>query len=144
MEGHTFPEVSLKAKDLMKSPAVTARRETSIENLAKIMYDKGIGSVIIVDEDGRLEGIVTERDIIYAVAKDKVGKEFPAYTIMTENPITVRPGDSLTSVVKLMKENRIRHIPVVDESGKPLGMISLRDVLDFIMLMLSFVRGGGS
>jgi CBS domain-containing protein len=59
LEGHAFPEVSLKAKDLMKSPAVTARRETSIENLAKIMYDKGIGSVMIVDEDGKLEGIVT-------------------------------------------------------------------------------------
>jgi CBS domain-containing protein len=63
---------------------------------------------------------------------------------MTENPITARPNDSLTSVIKLMKENKIRHIPIVDESGKPLGMISLRDVLDFIILILSFVRGGGN
>ncbi len=129
-----------RVKDLMSSPPITASKEVCIDELANLMYQNRIGSVLIVDKEGNLEGIVTERDIIYAVAKKKVGKCFPAYTIMTEDPITVGPDTTLFEAVKLMRTNRIRHLPVVIEGKKPVGMLSLRDILNFITSVMNMLR----
>ena len=98
-----------------------------------------IGSVIIVDEEGKLEGIVTERDIIYAVAKDKVGKSLPVYMIMMENPITTTPDTPVMEAVIAMRESNIRHLPVVDREGRPVGMLSLRDVLDAVTTLMEMM-----
>jgi len=129
----------MRVKDLMSSPPITASKEVCIDELANLMYQNRIGSVLIVDKEGSLKGIVTERDIIYAVAKKKVGKCFPAYTIMTEDPITVGPDTTLFEAVELMRANRIRHLPVV-EGRKPVGMLSLRDVLNFITSVMNMIR----
>ena len=135
----------LRVEDIMSTPPITASRNDPIEDMAKIMYDNLIGSVLIVDEEGKLEGIVTERDMIYAIAKDKVGKGLPVYMIMTENPITTKPSASVMEAVITMRESNIRHLPVVDDDGKPLGMLSLRDVLDAVTtlmeVMVSSSRG---
>lgn len=126
----------IRVEDIMSSPPITAGSMTSVEEVAKIMYDNKIGSVLIVGKDGKLEGIVTERDILFAAANGKVGKGLPAYMIMTENPITVTPGTPLIDAIKRMREANIRHLPVVDEGGKPLGMVSLRDVIDAVLMLL--------
>ncbi|HDN01410.1 MAG TPA: CBS domain-containing protein [Candidatus Bathyarchaeota archaeon] len=135
----SFP---LRVGDIMSTPPITARRDDSIEEMAKIMYDNLIGSVIIVDEEGKLEGIVTERDIIYAVAKDKVGKGLPVYMIMTENPITTTPDTPVMEAVITMRESNIRHLPVIDREGRPVGMLSLRDVLDAVTTLMEIMVTG--
>jgi CBS domain-containing protein len=126
----------------MSSPPITTTSDTSIEKVADIMFNNGIGSVMIVDDEGMLIGIITERDMIYAIAKHKLGKELPAWMIMTENPVTINPGASIVEATKLMREANIRHLPVVNKEGKPLGMLSLRDVIDAILtLMHMFITG---
>ncbi|RLG78628.1 MAG: histidine kinase [Thermoprotei archaeon] len=135
----SFP---LRVGDIMSTPPITARRDDSIEEMAKIMYDNLIGSVNIVDEEGKLEGIVTERDIIYAVAKDKVGKGLPVYMIMTENPITTTPDTPVMEAVITMRESNIRHLPVIDREGRPVGMLSLRDVLDAVTTLMEIMVTG--
>lgn len=132
----SFP---LRVGDIMSTPPITARREDSVEEMAKIMYDNVIGSVIIVDEEGKLEGIVTERDIIYAVAKDKAAKGLPVYMIMTENPITTTPDAPVMEAVIAMRESNIRHLPVVDRERRPVGMLSLRDVLDAVTTLMEMM-----
>ena len=132
----SFP---LRVGDIMSTPPITARRDDSIEEMAKIMYDNLIGSVIIVDEEGKLEGIVTERDIIYAVAKDKVGKGLPVYMIMTENPITTTSDTPVMEAVITMRESNIRHLPVIDRERRPVGMLSLRDVLDAVTTLMEIM-----
>lgn len=109
---------------------------TPIEEVAKIMYENKIGSVLIVGKDEKLEGIVTERDILFAAANNKVGKGLPAYMIMSENPITATPGTPLIDAIKKMREANIRHLPVVDKEGRPVGIISLRDVIDAVLMLL--------
>jgi len=135
---------TMKVKDLMSVPPITTLKNTSIDDLAGLMYENNIGSVMVVNDKGKLIGIVTERDVIYAVAKGKIGKRFPAYTIMTEDPITISPDAPLFEAAKLMRENKIRHLPVVNREGRPLGMISLRDMLSFIVKLMDLVKGYSS
>lgn len=132
----------IRAEDIMSSPPIIARADALIEEVAKLMYDNNVGSVMIVDNAGIIVGIMTERDLIYAVANDKVGKKLPVHMIMTENPITVEPDVPIDETLRIMRENNVRHLPVVDLKKKPLGMISLRDVTDAVVALMRVYTTG--
>lgn len=107
---------------------VTAPPGTTLEQLAKILADKKIG-VVVMSEDGLLlQGIVSERDIVWAIAE--FGPEavsMPASAIMTTKVYMCHPVDTLDEIMRIMTEKRIRHLPVVvDEKLK--GLVSLGDV----------------
>jgi CBS domain-containing protein len=96
------------------------------------MCEKNIGGLLIV-ENGRLEGIFTERD--YArklILKGKSSKTTPISELMTENPITVTPDNSIEDCMNLMTSKFIRHLPVV-EGDKLVGLISIGDVVKHII-----------
>ncbi|MGB9830849.1 MAG: CBS domain-containing protein, partial [Fervidicoccus fontis] len=97
-----------------------------------------IGSVLVVEDDGRLIGILTERDLVYLVASDKLhtASEMKVWHLMTENPITVKANETIGDALSKMKEVNIRHLPVVNDEGKPIGIISMRDILDYIISFL--------
>ena len=126
----------IRVSDIMSTPPITTGENTPVEEIAKIMNDNNIGSVMIVDSKGSLTGIVTERDLIFAIANGKIGKNLPAYMIMTENPVTIEPGAPIDEALQKMRENNIRHLPVVDAEKKPVGMISLRDVIDAVLAFI--------
>ncbi len=129
-------KIPLKVEDVMSAPPITATEDTPVSDIAKMMYDNKVGSVIIVDSQGKVIGIVTERDITHACAMGVMGKETKAFAIMTENPITVSPYDSIEEAFKKMKTANIRHLPVVDKGGKPVGALSMRDVTDALFSFL--------
>ncbi len=126
----------LRVEDIMVSPPVTVSRNTSIQEAARIMYEKRIGSVLVVDDDGRLIGIVTERDIVFACSQGWDSSRHAVWEIMTENPVTVKPSDNVVTAMEKMRELGIRHLPVVDEEGRPVGMISFRDVMDLVLTLI--------
>jgi len=126
----------IRVADIMSTPPITARDNTPVEEIAKIMNENNIGSVMIVDSGGYLTGIITERDLIFAVANGKIGKNLPAYMIMTENPVTIEPDAPIDEALQKMRENNIRHLPVTDLEKKPVGMVSLRDVIDAILTFI--------
>ncbi|MDW8083608.1 MAG: CBS domain-containing protein [Candidatus Caldarchaeum sp.] len=131
----------LKAADLMSSPPVTIGEEATIDDVSKLMWDKGVGSVLIVNRENKLIGIITERDILYAASHLMFGKDVKARSLMSKNLVTAAPDDEIVSVVEKMKDFNIRHIPVVDPQGSPMGVISSRDLLDFGVRLLSlFIR----
>ncbi len=130
-----------QASDIMITEVVTVRPEEPVTRAAKLMVDNLIGSVLVVDEEGRLRGIVTERDIVYVVSEAWDPTKHKVWEIMTENPIVVRPDDDLLTVVRKMSETNVRHLPVVDEKGVPVGIISFRDVLDFLMSVFGLALG---
>jgi CBS domain-containing protein len=109
-------------------PTVTVYR--AIE----LMSQKNIGGLIITDPLGqKLLGIFTERD--YArrlILKGKSSKDTQIGEIMTENPITVTPDNSIEDCMKIMSDKKIRHLPVIEE-GKLAGMISIGDVVRFVI-----------
>jgi len=126
----------IRVADIMSTPPITARENAPVEEIAKIMNENNIGSVMIVDSRGVLTGIITERDLIYAIANGKIGKGLPAYMIMTENPVTIEPGSPIDEALQKMRENNIRHLPVVNSEKKPVGMVSLRDVIDAVLAFI--------
>ncbi len=129
----------LRVSDIMTRDVAIANENATMSMIAAIMYERGIGSVVIVDENNKPIGIVTERDIVYAVAKN-LRRDAPAWSFMTENPVVVKESDLITEAMEKMRELNIRHLPVVNDEGKLVGMISFRDIVDSASLLLSLLR----
>jgi CBS domain-containing protein len=115
--------------DLVKNQVVvSAQPHQTVLEIARLMVDHNIGAVPVV-QHGQLVGIFSERDLMRRVVVD--GKD-PAGTavsqVMTEDPMTVEPGDSLETCMTLMRRHGFRHLPVC--AGRELsGFVSLRDIL---------------
>ncbi len=131
-----------RVMDVMSTPPITVNINASVREAAKLMFDNRIGSVLVVDEENRLRGIITERDLIYLVAMGKTvnADEYPVWQIMTENPITISPHEPVTRALAIMREASIRHLPVVDEENKPIGVISIRDVVNYIAEVIGLLK----
>ncbi len=101
----------------------------SVARAAKLMAKKNVGAVLVVD-DGRLVGIVTERDIVFRVA----AKELDMATtrvgeVMTPSPHTIEPDVALGYALMIMHDKGFRHLPVVD-GGRLVGIVSARSAMD--------------
>ncbi|HOG40356.1 MAG TPA: CBS domain-containing protein [Syntrophorhabdaceae bacterium] len=97
------------------------------------MSEKGIGALMVVNEQGKVEGIITERDYARKVIlQGKSSKETYVSEIMTKDLLVVHPSTSLEECMGLMTEKRIRHLPVMD-GDKMVGIISIGDVLKAII-----------
>jgi CBS domain-containing protein len=129
-------ELPLRVSDIMVKDVVTAKENDKIRDIAIRMYEKKIGSVVIVDDEGKPIGIVTERDLVYVVAR-ALTPDTPTWMVMTENPVVINENALVTEAMEKMRELNIRHLPVVDASGRLVGMVSFRDIVDFTAVLLS-------
>lgn len=105
---------------------------SSVLDALKVMMEKNISALLIIDEQ-QLKGIFTERD--YArkiVLRGKSSADTAIEEVMTANPITVLPTDSIDFCMGIMTDKHIRHLPVM-EGGQLLGMVSIGDVVKFII-----------
>lgn len=111
------------------SKVVTAGPETLVRDIAKILTDAKIGAVVISADDIHIDGILSERDIVAAVAaKGDAALALPASALMTSEVVTCAPDDLLADLMAIMTSRRIRHLPVLDE-GALVGIISIGDVV---------------
>lgn len=121
---------------MQKKLVVTGLNET-VAAAARRMSDHSLGALLVVD-GGRLVGIFTERDLLTRVVA--AGKD-PASTrigdVATREPVTVRSSAGLEDCYRIVKERGFRHVPVVDATGAPAGMISARDFLQLMVVELS-------
>jgi CBS domain-containing protein len=112
---------------------VTASADDTVRSIASTLTERRIGAVIIVEKDGSIDGIISERDIVHAIAKNgPKALDMKARQIMTEDVHTCEPADSEAELMALMTNQRIRHLPVL-ENGKLAGMISIGDVVKYRM-----------
>ena len=118
--------------ELLKKRVVYISPKDSLRSAANLMHKNNIGSLVVCDNK-RLVGIITERDIVKAVSEGKSPDETMVEEEMSRNLITARPEESLVQVANKMIHHGIRHLPVVDETNKVLGIISIRDVLRHLM-----------
>ena len=104
--------------------------DSTVSEIADLMDIEDIGAVPILDESYLLLGIVSERDIVRKLVKNGRDSDLvTAKDIMTKKIITVKKTTTLVEAVKLMKENNIRHLPIIDESTKLVNFISHRDIM---------------
>jgi CBS domain-containing protein len=117
----------MQVRNLMKQPVVTVGADQSVRQAARRMQEHVIGSVVVTDGD-RLAGILTERDVLHAVASDRDLDQTPAGDLMTSELVTAGPNWDVVVAASVMTSNRIRHL-VVKNNEQLLGVLSLRDVL---------------
>jgi CBS domain-containing protein len=112
--------------------AVTLSATAPVRQAIEVMLANDIGAVLVVNENGALAGIFSERDLLTKVAlPDRDHTSEPLSRFMTPSPETVRPTDTLAFVLHKMDCGGYRHLPVLKD-GQPLGMISVRDMLRHI------------
>lgn len=110
---------------------IIATPDDTLKNIADTLAKKRIGAVVIINKEGAIAGIVSERDVVRAIATMGASAlDKPAAQFMTVSVMTCEPRDSEAELMGLMTEHRIRHLPVVDD-GKLDGMISIGDVVKF-------------
>jgi CBS domain-containing protein len=123
--------------DIVSDQTICTMPETGIAAEAvRRMIDLDIGAVLVVDEAGKLSGIVTERDITRRVVGARLDPEKTTVgQIMSRNPDTLAPGDSPFNALELMWIRNFRHLPVV-EGDRVVGMVSIRDLYEVMKLIL--------
>ncbi|CAM5635778.1 CBS domain-containing protein OS=Streptomyces albaduncus OX=68172 GN=FHS32_002690 PE=4 SV=1 [Streptomyces griseoloalbus] len=114
-------------RDIMTAAPVTVGPQTSVAQAARLMRDHDLGAVLVTD-DGRLRGLVTDRDLVVrSVAEGVDPEETTVVRACSEDLVTVRPDDELDLAVRLMREHAVRRVPVVD-GEHAVGVLSLGDV----------------
>lgn len=115
---------------------VTATREMTVRAACRLMAEKRIGAMLIV-ENNKIVGIFTERDALNKVLATGVDPETTKLAqVMVSDPMTIRADRPLGYALAMMSDGGFRHVPVVDDSGAPLGMVSARDALGQDLLEL--------
>jgi CBS domain-containing protein len=108
---------------------VSVRPEAPVMELVAMIASRRIGAVLVLDENGELVGIASERDVVKALASKGPGiASLHAADIMTRTVTTVTPQTTINEAMELMDRGYFRHLPVLDQ-GKLLGIISVRDVV---------------
>jgi len=119
----------MPVRDIARTAVVTAQQEQSAGNLATVMKEESVGSVIIIDE-GRPVGIVTDRDLVLQVLEPRADpRETTAGEIMTETPVTLSVEEGIYDATETMYEHAVRRFPVVDADGTVAGIVTLDDFL---------------
>jgi CBS domain-containing protein len=112
-----------------RKKVLTAPPETTVSKAAKLMANKSVGAVMVVEKE-RLVGIFTERDAVFRViARGLDAQATRLADVMTTAPQTVDPDKTFGYALLMMHENGFRHVPVI-ENGKPVGIVSARYALD--------------
>jgi CBS domain-containing protein len=111
------------------SGVVTTTSDASLFEVAKLLARHGIGCIVIVGENDKIAGIISERDLMCAIGQ--AGPEVldrPVSDFMTRNVVTARKADTTLRLMSEMTAHRVRHIPIV-ETGRLMGLISIGDLV---------------
>jgi CBS domain-containing protein len=116
-----------KVSDVMSKMLLTVEATMGLADAARQMHERQVGAVLVLTNE-RVAGILTERDVLRAVAiGDVTGTRVAAW--MTHDPESIGPEDSTSHAASVMIHGGFRHLPVVDEAGRPIGIVSIRDLM---------------
>jgi CBS domain-containing protein len=118
-------------------PPITVSESTSIKDTVSLMKKHNIGCCLVVKPDGKLCGIVSERDIVQKVVLNDVDLQERVSIVMVEDPQTTKITSTVAHVLNLMSEGYYRHIPLVDKDNIPVGIVSVKSIIVFISKQLS-------
>ena len=122
----------MKIEEILRNKGrdvVTITETRSVLDAARVLVEKNIGGVVVT-ADGRLTGILTERDLLRLTARTPCELDsIQVGSVMTRKMITATPEDELTDMMDVMIKNKIRHLPVM-EGGRLVGIISIGDLVN--------------
>ena len=117
----------MRCSEIMTRDVRTASPGMPLQEVAVLMRDGDMGSVPVVD-DGKLIGIVTDRDMVIRILANGKGADRPVSEAMTTEIVTVGPDDFVFEAIRLMGDKQVRRIPVVEKDGQLTGIIAMADV----------------
>jgi CBS domain-containing protein len=119
---------------------ITIRPQASVMEMLQLLRDHNLGAVVVSDDGRHIRGIVTERDVVRKLVDGADFLHAPVSDVMTGDVQTCQPGDSVQSLMSTMTNQRIRHLPVVDDHGRLQGIVSIGDVVKSHITQVEFER----
>lgn len=117
---------------VMAADLATVAPDAMVEDTARLMLDRGIGSVIVVDADNHLEGILTTTDFVRIVAEREPKDRTPVSAYMTTDVVTVGAQVPIQEAAETMIEHGVHHLPVVDETAGVVGIVTTTDLTAYL------------
>ena len=119
----------MRIKEVMSQPTVTCPTSAALDAPARLMWEFDCGMIPVVGDDGRLAGLLTDRDICLAAYMHRKPLHLiPVTKVMVKQVISAHPDDTVESAEHLMRDNHIRRLPVIDKDGRPAGVVSIDDL----------------
>ncbi|HMI35896.1 MAG TPA: CBS domain-containing protein [Propionibacteriaceae bacterium] len=119
---------------------ITVRPTTSVSEALALLKEYNLGAVVVSTDGMEISGILTERDIVRRLCEGSDFLDSPVSDVMTSEVLTCRPDESVQSLMDTMTEQRIRHLPVVDDFGRLAGLVSIGDVVKSHISQIEFER----
>ncbi len=120
-------ELGIKVGDIMTRDFVSVKPETSLRDCSRIMIKKRVGSLVL-EENKQLKGLLTERDIVWALTKTQDLKKIQAKEIASKKVATIKPSADIAEALGKMRKSKYRWLPVVD-NNKVIGFLTLKDII---------------
>jgi CBS domain-containing protein len=121
---------------LKPKPAVSIDEGASIGEAVQLLIDRHIGALVVTGDDGGIVGIFTERDVLRRVARSGIDTSRPVKDVMTHEPETLRLEDGIAFALNRMVVHGYRHVPILDAASGQATILSVRDVVSFIVSMM--------
>ncbi|HEX9743524.1 MAG TPA: CBS domain-containing protein [Nitrospiraceae bacterium] len=120
----------MKVKDIMNSPVQSCGPETNLGAAAMMMWDSDCGVLPVVNYEGTVVGMITDRDICMAAAtKNRHPSEITVFETIAGQVYACAPGDDIHDAMKTMAKHQVRRLPVINDAGVLAGMLSLNDIV---------------
>jgi CBS domain-containing protein len=120
----------MKSGDIITRPLITIPSGTTLLDAAKLLVENNIGLLVICDaaDKTKIAGVISERDIIKSMVS---GKPLNAlvHDVSTKQVIAVKADSDVAEIARAMNKHRIRHVVVIDEHSRPIGVVSMRDLV---------------
>jgi CBS domain-containing protein len=119
----------MKVRELMTPSPLSCSLGTTLAKVAKLMWEVDCGVIPVVDDQGRVTGIITDRDMcIFVAAQDLPARQIQVGTVASKDVFTCLADDDVVAALETMKQKRVRRLPVVDGQGVLVGMLSFTDI----------------
>jgi CBS domain-containing protein len=120
----------MRCEEIMTRNIATLPHDGTVQAAARLMADKDVGFVPIVDDSGAVIGVLTDRDIAIRVVAKSADVKARLADVASQNVVCCSPRDDVSKAMKLMKEYKVSRILVCDEAKRPVGVISLQDLAE--------------
>lgn len=125
-----------------REPVVTLQPKQSVHDAALMMRDQHVGAVLVVDDDARPVGIVTDRDIVVrAIVEGRDPDTTPVRDIMSRSLTVVRAEDKIDDAIIAIRTSGVRRLPLVNAAGKAIGIVTLDDLVVLLAGELNMAAG---
>jgi CBS domain-containing protein len=120
----------MKVEDVMTRNVKSCRPETNLSQVAALMWDYDFGALPVVDDENRVMGMITDRDIAIAAAtKGRLATEITVGEVISGNVYACALDENVNSALKTMRREKVRRLPVIGSDGKLAGILSINDIV---------------